>query len=106
MVFANTPFFANGMQLLPEATPFDGRLHCCSIRTRSLSHSLLLSRRIRDGSHVEQDEVEIIPDTAFRVTPARGRTAIQYDGEVLTGVEHLKISVLPAALRVVDTAGG
>ncbi len=105
MVFANTPFFANGMRLFPEATPFDGRLHCCIVRTRSLPHSLLLSRRIRDGSHVELDEVDIFPDTSFRVTPARGTTAIQYDGEVLTGIEGFRVSVRPAALRVVDTAG-
>jgi len=105
MVFANTPFFANGLRLFPEATPFDGRLHCCTIRTRSLSHTLFLSRRIRNGSHVEQDEVEIFPDTVFRVQPARGTIAIQYDGEVMTGIEGFEVSVRPAALRVIDTTG-
>jgi len=106
LVFANTPFFANGMCLFPGATPFDGRIHCCTVRTRSLSHSLLLSRRIRNGSHLERDEVDIFPDTVFRVTPARGTIAIQYDGEVMTGIEGFEVSVRPAALRVIDTTRG
>ena len=106
LVFSNTPFYANGMRLFPDATPFDGRLHCCTVRTRSLSHSLRVSRRIRDGSHAVQDEVDIFPDTDFRVTPSRGTTAIQYDGEVLTGIVGFRVSVRQGAVRVVDTWGG
>ncbi|MFA9454872.1 MAG: diacylglycerol kinase family protein, partial [Candidatus Aminicenantaceae bacterium] len=96
---------ANGMRLFPQATPFDGRLHCFTLRTRSLVHSLRLSRRILDGSHIDRDEVDIFTDTAFRVTPARGPIAIQYDGEVMTGIEGFRASVRPAAVRVVTASG-
>jgi diacylglycerol kinase family enzyme len=105
VVFANTPFYANGMRLFPQATPFDGRLHCFTLRTRSLVHSLRLSRRILDGSHIDRDEVDIFTDTAFRVTPGRGLIAIQYDGKVMTGIESFRASVRPAAVRVVTASG-
>ncbi len=105
IVFANTPFYANGMRLFPEATPFDGRLHCCTVRTRSLWHSLRLSRLILDGSHVDREEVDIVADTAFRVVPDRSPLAIQLDGEVMTGIEDFRVSVRPAAVRVITATG-
>jgi diacylglycerol kinase family enzyme len=105
IVFANTPFYANGMRLFPEATPFDGRIHCCTIRTRSLWHSLRLSRRIPGGSHVEQDEVDIVSDTAFRVIPDQSPLSLQLDGDVLTGIEEFRVSVRPGAVRVVTASG-
>jgi diacylglycerol kinase family enzyme len=104
VVFANTPFYANGMRLFPAATPFDGRLHCCSIRTRSLWHSLRLSRRIPGGSHVDLDEVDIVSDTQFAVSPQQLPLALQLDGEVKTGIEAFRVSVRPGAVRVVTAS--
>jgi diacylglycerol kinase (ATP) len=101
IVFANTPYYANGIRLLPEATPFDGRIHCCSVQTRSLTETVNISRTVANGSHVLRDEVEIIPDTVFHVTPEKGTIAIQYDGEIMQEIVSFSVSVLPAALKVV-----
>lgn len=98
-LFANTPYYANGVRLLPEATPFDGRLHCCIIHTRSLSQTLRLSPKIIGGRHTSMREVEIIPRSAFQVVPASGQIALQYDGKVITGIESFRVEVRPAVLK-------
>ncbi len=101
LVFANTPYYANGIRLLPDATPFDGRIHCCSVQTRSLTETVNISRTVAKGNHLLRDEVEIIPATIFNVKPERGRISIQYDGEVIEEIASFSVSVLPAALNVV-----
>ena len=101
IVFANTPYYANGIRLFPDATPFDGRIHCCSVQTRSLTETVNVSRTVANGSHVLRDEVEIIPETVFHVTPEKGTIAIQFDGEVMQKIASFSISVLPSALKVV-----
>ncbi len=101
LVFANTPYYANGIRLLPDATPFDGRIHCCSVQTRSLTETVNISRTVAKGNHMLRDEVEIIPATVFNVIPERGKISIQYDGEVIEEIASFSVSVLPAALNVV-----
>ncbi len=99
VVFANTPYYANGVRMLPEATPFDGRLHCCIIHTHSFSHTLRLSPKIMGGRHACLPEVDIIPLSAFQVVPASGSIDLQYDGEVVTGIESFGVTVRPSALK-------
>lgn len=98
-LFANTPYYANGVRLLPDATPFDGRLHCCIIHTSSLSQTLRLSRKLLGGRHTCLKEVDIIAHTAFQVVPASGSIALQYDGEVITGIESFRVEVRPSVLK-------
>jgi diacylglycerol kinase (ATP) len=103
LIFANSPFFANGIRILPDATPFDGLITCYCLRTGSLTHTLQLLRSILRGTHLKRDEVEIIPGEFFQVEPEGGSIALQYDGEVVSRQARFSVSVRPAALKVVTS---
>lgn len=106
LVFANSSFFANGMRILPEGTPFDGMITCCSLSSSSLAHTFRVYRSIQRGTHTERDDVEIMRGEFFQVVPETESIALQYDGEVVRGLDRFSVSVRPAALRVVTTVGG
>ena len=100
MVLANTPYYANGLKVFPELSPFDGKLCCGIVQSTSLSNTLRITSMISSQRHLQSQEVEIHSGTSFQVTP-EGPLDLQYDGEILAGTQGFTVSVLPAVVNIV-----
>ncbi len=99
MVFANIPSYAGGLELTPGVTAFDGKIDCCVISSDNFLETLLIGLRARKGRHISSDNVQIISDSAFEVI-FPDNSDLQYDGEIINSVKAFKVSILPAALKV------
>ena len=99
IVFANIPSYAGGLELTPEVTAFDGKIDCCVISSDNFWQTLLIGLRARKGRHISSDKVQIISGTAFEVIFS-DNIDLQYDGEIINSVKAFKVSILPAALKV------
>ena len=99
MVFANIPLYAGGVEVTPGVTAFDGKINCCVISSDNFLQTLLIGIRARKGRHISSDNVQIISDTAFEII-SPDNIDLQYDGEIINSVKAFKVSILPAALKV------
>jgi len=99
IVFANIPSYAGGLELTPGVTAFDGKIDCCVISSDNFWQTLLIGLRARKGRHISSDKVQIISGTAFEVIFS-DNIDLQYDGEIINSVKAFKVSILPAALKV------
>ena len=100
VVFANTPYYANGLKVFPELSPFDGQLACGIFHSASFFSTFKVLSRISSQRHLECQEVEILSGTSFVVT-REDPIDLQYDGEILAGTKVFTVRVLPAAVNVV-----
>jgi diacylglycerol kinase family enzyme len=103
MVFANTPYYANGLKVFPDLSPYDGRMCCGIFRADSLLRTLRLAGRISSQRHLQRPDVEILSGASFQVTSEKN-VDLQYDGEVLAGTRGFSVGILPAAINVVAAA--
>ncbi len=99
MVFANIPSYAGGLELTPGVTAFDGKIDCCVVSSDNFLQTLLIGLRARKGRHISSNNVQIISDTAFEIN-FPDNIDLQYDGEIINSVKAFKVSILPAALKV------
>ncbi|MDX1492731.1 MAG: diacylglycerol kinase family lipid kinase [Longimicrobiales bacterium] len=101
LTVSNGRFFGGGFPIAPDATVDDGRLHACLIGDAAPLSRLKLFNLAERGRHVGADEVEIIDDTAFRLTfPEPPR--FEMDGDVRRSEgEVVEVRSLPGALAVV-----
>lgn len=99
MVFANIPFYAGGLKLVPESTPFDGRLDCFTLHTRTFGQTLRAGFRILLGRHIGHEDMGIVSGSSFQVS-SDDSLSVQYDGELVDGITSLCIQMKPAAIRV------
>jgi len=100
MVFANTPYYANGLKVFPELSPFDGQLSCGIFSPHSFFSTFKVASRISSQRHLDCREVEILSGTAFVVT-GEDLIDLQYDGEILAGTRGFTVRVIPAVVNVV-----
>ncbi|MCK4764971.1 MAG: hypothetical protein KAW12_22420 [Candidatus Aminicenantes bacterium] len=99
LVFANIPYYANGMRFHPRISPFDGQLDAVVIHTGSLRHTLKFALRAGRQKHFQDKEFEIISSPSFRLT-FPDPVDVQLDGDIVGGLESFEVSLLPGALRV------
>ncbi|MCK5057404.1 MAG: hypothetical protein KAT34_12150 [Candidatus Aminicenantes bacterium] len=102
LVFSNIPFYANGLAFHPAISPFDGRLDAVVIHTDSFRQTLKFAYRLGRGNHRQEKAFEMISSPAFRLTCPQPFD-IQADGDIITGLQSLEVSLLPGALKVFST---
>ncbi len=100
IVFTNLPFYASGLKLSPDASPFNGKLECCLVHSTSLVNTLAVGSRVYNGTHRRRDEVKILSGTSFDLS-FRDKIDLQYDGEIISGISEFNVTVWPAALSVI-----
>jgi diacylglycerol kinase (ATP) len=100
VVIANLPYFGAGMKVAPEADPGDGALDIVLMRHAPKLTFLRVLMKIRKGAHVELAQIDTGRATAVMVTFDRP-LRVGADGELFDMLSPLRISVLPAALRVI-----
>ncbi len=99
LAFLNTPYFANGMRLIPDASPFDGKINGCILDTSSFFKSLKIGILSFRGKHLKQKGIELIKTESIKVYPERP-IDLQIDGFILSDIEEFEVSVVPKALNV------
>lgn len=99
MAIGNIPYYANGIKLFPEMTPFNGKLECCIVNSTSLLHTIVVGDKAKRGTHFRRDEVEMYSGTSFGISTSDS-IDVQYDGKIIPSVREFKVTVLPAAVNV------
>lgn len=99
LAFLNINHYANGLQLNPGGSPFDGRIECLVIHTRSFFGSLSMIRKIRTAGDRPGEGIEKTSGPRFGLQ-SDDPFDIQVDGEILTNLNRCDIFVQPGALRV------
>jgi diacylglycerol kinase (ATP) len=98
-VFSNVPSYAGGLRVNPHASPFDGKINCCVIDTKSFNDSLKMAYSVWRKKHANKRETKLFSKKSFMVTSDEPIN-IQYDGNVILGVKEFKVSVLPSAIKI------
>ena len=105
LTVSNGRYFGGGFPIAPSATVDDGRLHACMIGDAPGLTRMKLFNLAERGRHVASDRVEIVEDTAFRLT-FREPPRFEMDGDVRRAVtDVVEVRSLPRALRVLAPAG-
>ena len=99
LAIGNIPYYANGIKLFPNMTPFNGKLECCIVNSTSFFHTIIVGDQAVRGRHLQRDEVQMFSGTSFEIS-ASDAIDVQYDGEVIPSVREFRVSVLPAAVNV------
>ena len=100
LAFTNIAFYAGGIRLTPGVDSFDGRLGCGVLQTRSWMQTVAVAKRAYKGKHVDHPQVKIISGSTFMVQ-SQDPVRVQYDGEVSRATREFRISIKPAALKIV-----
>jgi diacylglycerol kinase (ATP) len=99
LVIANIPFYANGLRFHPGISPFDGRLEAVAVHTASFGQTLRFGIRLGRQKQKQGRELEVLSSPVFRIIcPAP--IDVQLDGDIISGIEAMDISLLPGALKV------
>ncbi len=99
LVFLNTNYYANGLNLNPGASAFDGQIDCLAINTTSPLTTFQFKRWVKKGTHLKKKEIQKIRSDRFSIS-STDKFDIQLDGEIITNLDNCDISVLPNALDV------
>ena len=99
LIFLNINHYANGLNLNPGGSVFDGRIDCLVIRTRSFFNTLGMLKRMKMNRSHSEEGIERISADRF-VLFSDDPIDVQVDGEVLTGIKNCDISVRAGALQV------
>ncbi len=95
VVVANGQFFGGGMKVAPRSLPDDGRFDV-QAWGGTVSDVLRASRQLRDGSHLQRNDVRAWPSASVTVDAGR-RVAVEADGEPL-GHGPAAFDILPRVL--------
>ncbi|MDH4198079.1 MAG: diacylglycerol kinase family protein [Candidatus Aminicenantes bacterium] len=104
-VFSNTPTWATGRLINPDADPADGVLDSCLIGQMSLLRLARVAALARRGAHGKKKGVCFLRSAAFEIE-ADEPFLIQADGEILgppgspEGFRRVRIEAVPRALPV------
>lgn len=99
LAIGNLPYYANGIKLFPDMTPFNGKLECCVVNSTSLLHSIVVGDQAIRGRHLQRNEVQMFSGTSFEISSSDA-IDVQYDGEIIPSVHEFRVTVLPAAVNV------
>jgi diacylglycerol kinase family enzyme len=99
IVIANSPFYANGLKLVPEATPFDGQLGCIILNSQNIWQILTIGSQVKKSRHIHNKRVTIVKGKTFKCQ-SDDKFNLQYDGELIFDVTDCRISVLSSAIQV------
>jgi diacylglycerol kinase (ATP) len=99
VVFANTPFYGDGMKVAPLAQMDDGQLDVCAIREISKAKLSLLFPSVYFGKHLAMKEVEYFKTEALRLATARPMD-VYADGEYVCQTP-VEVAVAARALTVI-----
>jgi len=99
LLFLNTPLYAKGIKLSPDASSFDGLLDCCIVNTVSLKDTFKLFFKIKNRGNDTDKRLKIIKGTSFNIEFDRS-SSIQFDGEIIDGVQNLDVSTGKMQLNV------
>jgi diacylglycerol kinase family enzyme len=99
LVFLNTPFYGNGINLLPDASPFDGSLHVGILETKTFRETLRFAYEVFRGRHQSSTRFISGSSRTFRVKPLEPMD-LQLDGDIFPQISEFELTVLPGALRV------
>lgn len=99
LAIANIPYYANGIRLFPDMTPFSGRLECCVVNSTSFLHTIVVGDQAIRGKHLQRNEVRMFSGTSFEISSCDDLD-VQYDGEIIPSVREFRVTVLPGAVNV------
>jgi diacylglycerol kinase (ATP) len=103
-IVCNSPVIAGGIQITPKARINDGYLDACIIKPVSLLRLVWLAIQITRKAHTHSRSVILEHITTMTIV-AKTPLPILIDGELIPELEskarHVKITVMPDALRVV-----
>jgi YegS/Rv2252/BmrU family lipid kinase len=99
LAFLNTPYFANGMRLIPDASPYDGKVDGCIVNSSSFLKCFMIGLMAFKAKHLKQKEVEFIRAESVKVNP-ESPIDLQIDGFILSRIEEFEVSVAPNALNI------
>jgi diacylglycerol kinase (ATP) len=99
LAIANIPYYANGIRLFPDMTPFSGRLECCVVNSTSFLHTIVVGDQAIRGKHLQRNEVRMFSGTSFEIS-SYDDLDVQYDGEIIPSVREFRVTVLPGAVNV------
>jgi diacylglycerol kinase (ATP) len=106
VVAANVPYFGAGMKVAPDADTSDGLLDVVLMRHAPKLTFVRALMKIKDGSHVDLDQIEVLRASSVTLSTDRPVPA-GADGELLACAAPLAagaplhVRVLPQALRVI-----
>jgi diacylglycerol kinase (ATP) len=106
LIIANARYFGGSFHIAPGADLTDGRLDLVAIRNVGPLARARLFRKVAQGRHAADENVEIVQGRRFEVSFTE---PIQYevDGDVYTAsAESLTVEAVPAALNLIVPAGG
>ena len=99
MVIANSAYYANGLKLVPDATPFDGRLDCLILNSHNIWQILYIGSKVKKSRHIHHKRVTIVKGETFKFQ-SNDKFCVQYDGDLIHDINACRISVLPSAIQV------
>lgn len=105
-VAANAPYFGGGMKAAPDADTGDGLLDIVLMRHAPKPVFIRALTKVRDGSHVELDQIEVLRASSVTLSTDRPLPA-GADGELLACAAplppgaRLHVRAVPAALRLI-----
>jgi diacylglycerol kinase (ATP) len=100
LAFANTRQYGNGAIIAPDADPADGILDFCMIKSLPAWKAPGLVSMIFKGQIDQHPSYEHIKCKSVRVKTTAKKVFFHRDGEPDEEEDSLKISLLPAALRI------
>ncbi len=96
----NTATYGNGMQAMPRANAFDGRLNLLVAGRFSRLATLLMLPRVLRGTHLGHARVGAVPFKRVHIE-TREDVPITADGEPLTAERDFEVKVRRGTLKVV-----
>jgi YegS/Rv2252/BmrU family lipid kinase len=100
VVVANFPYFGAGMKIAPGADSADGIIEVVHMYHAPKLIFISLLMKIRNGTHVELDQVSLARGRAVSIMSERPRR-VGVDGELVDLILPLDISVRTRALNVI-----
>lgn len=99
LVFLNTPFYANGLQLGVDNGIADGVLDCCIINTKSFLQTIIDGIRIWRRERSQINNLTLFQSNWFKITSPEC-IDFQVDGEIIQRINEIEISIIPRCLDV------
>jgi diacylglycerol kinase (ATP) len=100
VVIANASRYGTGLIINPDGNLFDGVFEIIIIKPFSVFMVIMLFFNLLTGKIKKMNEVRVIKSTSATIKMKKIQV-IHVDGEVVRGIDEMKISILPSVLKVV-----